>query len=841
MRFLASLLLGLATALSQAALAQEPPSRVGRLAYAEGSVAIYQDPDAGWEKAYINSPVTSENSIWTDPNSRAEMRVAGMALRLDETTQLDIAMLDQDDLRAFLGRGSVSVRVRHFNNSERLDFATPHARFRFYGVGRYRLDVDPDRDETLLTVFSGSASMRSASGDIKVAAGGAVLVHGGPSPAYYREPARSTAFDRWTLARDERWIERRSTLYVSTDMTGYEDLDAYGEWYEEPQFGAIWFPSRVSRDWAPYRHGHWAWVRPWGWTWIADEPWGYAPYHYGRWVYVRNRWGWYPGERVANPVWAPALVAWVGGANFSVGISSGRAPAVGWYPLAPWERYEPWYRTNTTYVTRVNRVVRDRPPPQWEGGRDRSEWRYANRDRGATVVRRDAFASGTPVTQAMVPVTREVIQQAQVAPPTNLLPGREEFRRSARVASQPPAMQPGTQQAPATATAPQTQQQAEAPFRRGERGGPSARPDFERRQAAPAPAPATAAQQQQQQQAPAAAPGSPFARDDQRTQERAAREQQQTQERAARERQQGEDRASREQQQAQERAAREAQQQQQRGAQERAQREAQQAQERAAREQQQTQERAARETQQQQRQQQQAQERAEREAQQQQQRGAQERAQREAQQAQERAARETQQQQRQQQQAQERAEREAQQQQQRGAQERAQREAQQAQERAAREQQQTQERAAREAQQQQRQQQQAQERAAREAQQQQQAQERAAREAQQQAQQQQQAQERAAREAQQQAQQQQQRQAQERAQREAQQAQERAQREAQQAQERAARQPPAQAAAPAPAAEPAPAAAPAPAKPEREPKGKGRDRDEDEEKEKEKGRGKGRN
>ena len=82
MKFLASLLFALA-AVSQAAIAQEPPTRVGRLAFTEGTVALYQDPDLGWEKAYVNSPVTSENSIWTDPDSRAEMRVSCATCSMD--------------------------------------------------------------------------------------------------------------------------------------------------------------------------------------------------------------------------------------------------------------------------------------------------------------------------------------------------------------------------------------------------------------------------------------------------------------------------------------------------------------------------------------------------------------------------------------------------------------------------------------------------------------------------------------------------------------------------------------------------------------------------------------
>ena len=186
MRLIALLILAVMAMVSSAADAQEPPLRVGRLAYAEGSVAVYHDPRDGWEKAYVNLPLTSENSIWTDPESRAEMRVSGTALRLDELTQLDIAVLDDDDLAAFVPQGSVSVRVRHFDNRHRLDFGTPHARFRFYGVGRYRVDVDPDREETLLTVFAGTASMRAVP-----SASSAAPTR--PSCASARIPRRSTA------------------------------------------------------------------------------------------------------------------------------------------------------------------------------------------------------------------------------------------------------------------------------------------------------------------------------------------------------------------------------------------------------------------------------------------------------------------------------------------------------------------------------------------------------------------------------------------------------------------------------------------------------------------------
>jgi hypothetical protein len=79
-----------------------------------------------------------------------------------------------------------------------------------------------------------------------------------------------------------------------------------------------------------------------GWTWIDAAPWGWAPYHYGRWVHVSGYWGWAPGPVVVRPRYAPALVAFFGGAGVSVGLSIG-APHVGWLALGWGEPIVPWW------------------------------------------------------------------------------------------------------------------------------------------------------------------------------------------------------------------------------------------------------------------------------------------------------------------------------------------------------------------------------------------------------------------------------------------------------------------------------------------------------------------
>ncbi len=134
------------------------------------------------------------------------------------------------------------------------------------------------------------------------------------------------AFDDWSQLRDQYDERSVSARYVTTDMTGYEELDGNGIWREDAEYGPIWMPRAVPIGWAPYRDGRWTWIAPWGWTWVDNAPWGYAPFHYGRWVFVQQRWCWTPGRHVSRPVWAPALVGWVGGNGWNVSFASRSHP-----------------------------------------------------------------------------------------------------------------------------------------------------------------------------------------------------------------------------------------------------------------------------------------------------------------------------------------------------------------------------------------------------------------------------------------------------------------------------------------------------------------------------------
>jgi hypothetical protein len=219
----------------------------------------------------------------------------------------------------------------------------PNAQIQLTRPGVYRIDVAPDRQTTAIIVREGEAIVALAGGSQQTLPGQTAVVTG-PDPAYadVRNGVSQDDFDAYSASRDRRYERPRATAYVSPQMVGYADLDAYGSWQSTPDYGPVWYPSAVAADWAPYQNGYWTNVGGWGFTWVDAAPWGYAPFHYGRWARVGGRWGWCPGSYVARPRWAPALVGWVGGARWGLSVNFG-SPVYGWVPLGWGEPLHPWW------------------------------------------------------------------------------------------------------------------------------------------------------------------------------------------------------------------------------------------------------------------------------------------------------------------------------------------------------------------------------------------------------------------------------------------------------------------------------------------------------------------
>jgi len=361
---LVALLFSVTLLVPQRAVADDddPPSRVARLSYAEGSVSFEPAGTDDWVTAVVNRPMTTGDKLWADHDSRAEMHLGSASIRLGANTGFAFLNLDDRTVQLQLTEGTLRIRVQRLDRDEVFEIDTPNLAFNVSRPGIYRINVNEAGDTTAIVVRDGEGQVTGGGESYMVHADETGIFTGTDQlNADIEGVGSDDDLERWSYERDRREDHSTSRRYVSDEAVGYEDLDEYGGWRDVPEYGTIWFPHVTVVGWAPYRYGHWVWISPWGYTWVDDEPWGYAPFHYGRWVNVGSAWGWVPcrpaavvGVAYVRPVYAPALVAWVGGSGFSVGIGVGRGGNVGWFPLGPREVYVPSYRVSRTYVNNVN-------------------------------------------------------------------------------------------------------------------------------------------------------------------------------------------------------------------------------------------------------------------------------------------------------------------------------------------------------------------------------------------------------------------------------------------------------------------------------------------------------
>jgi len=440
---------------TQDAEQQDPPSRVGRLNFMEGSVTLQPGGENDWVGGVLNRPLVTGDNLWVDEGSRAEVHIGSTALYLGAKT--GITLLDVSDVAAQirLVQGSLIVRVRHVDDEDAYEIDTPNIAFVVRQPGEYEIDVDGDGNRTDVTVWHGRGEV-TGGGDSRMMMAnqhaaftnngtGAGSGANGLDYEAGQVPDRS-GLDSWAQGRDQMDDQSDSANYVSRDMTGYEDLDQYGSWSNVAGYGMVWQPAGLVAGWAPYRYGHWTWVGPWGWTWVEDEPWGFAPFHYGRWAFAGSRWMWVPGPNVARPVYAPALVAWVGGGP---GFRWSGGVGVGWLPLAPGEVFVPGYRVSRAYVNNVNisntAVNATRVGNIYDSvvnHRSVNDITYANRNvnGGVTVVSHATFVNARPVARNVVPVPARELAGVPVSSALAVEPARNSrLGGGTAVTNKPPA------------------------------------------------------------------------------------------------------------------------------------------------------------------------------------------------------------------------------------------------------------------------------------------------------------------------------------------------------------------------------------------------------------------
>ena len=453
---------------------QDPPARVGRISTVEGQVLV-RAGDGEAQNALLNWPVTTDNRLSTMRGALAEFRVGAAAVRLDGDSELEVNQLDDDSFHLHLSYGTVSVRVRNPDALRGLELTTAQARVTLTEPGWVRIDAERRAGTSVVSVLEGVADVDGTTASVTLRAGKRAEL----TDEEVRTGAlQRMAFDNWPEALP---VATPALRYVTDDTTGYEELDRYGAWQDDTEYGPLWLPSSVPLGWAPYSDGRWTWIAPWGWTWVDNAPWGYAPSHYGRWVLRGQRWGWAPGRERARVPWAPALVGWVGGDHGpNHGSQHGARPGVGWFPLSPHDRYVPGYRASSDYERRINRYADGRRPVL--GERERRDGmsmlpgeRFSGQ-RTVDVPRRNRTTMPPPVMQSLplstAPPPAANWQRPAQAPRAENIPRRDWANRPGRLQTDdgqthlaPRPAQPNRPPLPAMPAVPAMPAQPPAPVR----------------------------------------------------------------------------------------------------------------------------------------------------------------------------------------------------------------------------------------------------------------------------------------------------------------------------------------------------------------------------------------
>ena len=289
------------------ALAQAPDTTaLVRLSYVQGQVKVLEGDKTLFDQAQANMPLLSGYALTTGEDGQAEVEFTdgsvarvtpNSELRLDHLTGPDTRN-ETTDLTMVSGLGYFELNTadgQHFT----VHFNAAEARPVTNAIFRVDLDNAPD-----LAVFTGTVRT-SANGGFDQTVEEGNSLHFDPNDLSNATTAaiQADSWDQWNQDRDNQIAQEAQQQTTARENSGaanepgWDDLDAYGDWYPMENYGNVWVPSDQPAGWDPYGNGYWADYPGWGSTWISGYPWGWLPYHCGAWNYWNSfGWGWVPGQ-----------------------------------------------------------------------------------------------------------------------------------------------------------------------------------------------------------------------------------------------------------------------------------------------------------------------------------------------------------------------------------------------------------------------------------------------------------------------------------------------------------------------------------------------------------------
>lgn len=293
-------------------------ARIVRLSQVDGDVQIDRNTGQGYEKAFLNLPITQGTKVRTGSDARAEIEFEdGTTLRITPGTTVEFSELTLRDSGARassvnLKTGTAYLNFKGGKSAQEFTLAFGHEKLPLTKPAHLRLELR-DADATL-AVFKGEVEVESAAGKVEVGKKhSATFDLAGANPYTIANNLEPDPYDDWDKQQEkyhEQYSASSSNSY-SPFAYGSSDLNYYGSFYNMPGYGMMWQPYLVGAGWDPFMNGAWMWYPGFGYTWVSSYPWGWTPYRYGSWTYLSsygwfwqpgNSWaGWNTGPQITNP------------------------------------------------------------------------------------------------------------------------------------------------------------------------------------------------------------------------------------------------------------------------------------------------------------------------------------------------------------------------------------------------------------------------------------------------------------------------------------------------------------------------------------------------------------
>ncbi len=275
--------------------------RIVRLSTIEGNVQIDRNLGQGFERAFLNLPITQGTKLRIRGEGRAEIEFEdGSTLRIASNTQVEFPQL------SLLESGSKSSSVNMMTGTAYVNFAGAkddqltlmfsHEKVLLNHAAHLRLDAG--NGAAALAVFKGDVQVDAPSGPVAVGknhtASFDLRNDDKSSVAHDIEPS---PFDAWDKSQNQYHQRYTTALDTSTPYAfGSTDMAYYGNYFNAPGYGMLWQPYFVGAGWDPFMDGAWAFSPGMGYGWVSAYPWGWTPYHYGSWMFIPSYgWAWQAG------------------------------------------------------------------------------------------------------------------------------------------------------------------------------------------------------------------------------------------------------------------------------------------------------------------------------------------------------------------------------------------------------------------------------------------------------------------------------------------------------------------------------------------------------------------